>query len=150
MTIMASICSYYSAKLWPMNSISCLWLPWGLPYPSTKPSACPTQGSKDIDNNSHTGCRSSQSSGHKNRHICCTELKTPCSSVASNKLNVGIVESVALDKCEKQHLSSAWVREAHDVGFLHNRTLVLQWTNSPWGLSTSAWCRNRQKLNCLI
>ena len=54
----ATVCLYYSAKLRTMNSISGLWLPWGLPYLTAKPGTCPAQGLKDIDNDSHLGRRS--------------------------------------------------------------------------------------------
>ena len=33
-----------------MNSISGLWLPWGLPYLDATLDACPTQGLKESDN----------------------------------------------------------------------------------------------------
>ena len=93
---------YCSAKVWTINSISGLWLPWGLPYLGTNPSACPAQGSKDINNDSHPGRRSSRSSRRKNCHVfsCVVQsrssIKTHCSSVAGNKLDVGIEESLSL------------------------------------------------------
>ena len=57
---MAAVYVYYSTKLRTMNSISGLWLPWGLPYLNATLGAGHTHGSKDIVNDSRPSPRSSK------------------------------------------------------------------------------------------
>ena len=96
--VIAAVCWYSSIKERTLNSVPGLWLSWGLPYLNTILGTGPTQSLKDIDNNSRSGHQSSQSS-----KLSCflwsaieKELKTCCSSVAGNKLNIGIEEMVTL------------------------------------------------------